>query len=158
MDIQILPAVVEDLSAILALQKECYLSEAELHNAYDIPPLTQTLEQIIHDFNTGVLFLKGVVDGQIIASVRGSIEGHAAHIGRLIVATEYQNNGYGRLLMQAIETAFNHAARYELFTGDKSVKNILLYQKIGYSEFKRATIPNSHELVFMEKITHSINL
>lgn len=152
MNIQILPAVLEDLAVILALQKECYLSEAELHNAYDIPPLTQTLDGITDDFNQGVLFLKGVVDGEIIASVRGSIEGDTAHIGRLMVKKEFQNRKYGQLLMQAIETSFNHAARYELFTGEKSVKNVLLYQKIGYSEFKRATIPNSHELVFLEKM------
>lgn len=37
----------EDLHAILKLQKESYLSEAILHNEFNIPPLTQTYESII---------------------------------------------------------------------------------------------------------------
>jgi len=44
MSIQISPAEFDNLQAILALQKECYLSEAELYNVYNIPPLTQTIE------------------------------------------------------------------------------------------------------------------
>ena len=44
MDFQIVAATVEDLDCILSLQKECYQTEAELHNEYNMPPLTQSME------------------------------------------------------------------------------------------------------------------
>lgn len=70
-DLQITTAKMEDLESILHLQKECYQTEAELHNEYNIPPLTQSMESIREDFAQGTLFLKGLIDGNIIASVRG---------------------------------------------------------------------------------------
>ena len=48
----------EDLHAILKLQKESYLSEAILHNEFNIPPLTQTYESIIEEFDKGFINYK----------------------------------------------------------------------------------------------------
>jgi hypothetical protein len=67
----------------LTLQKECYQTEAELHNEFNIPPLTQTIDSIFEDFKNGTLFLKGIINGQIIASVRGNIKNNTTYIGRL---------------------------------------------------------------------------
>lgn len=135
MDFQILAATLDDLKTILDLQKECYETEAELHNEYNIPPLTQTLDSINQDFNQRTLFLKGVIDGQIIASVRGNIKETTTYIGRLVVKKKFQNNKFGQTLMKEIEHQLDNCTRYELFTGNRSEKNIKLYQKLGYTEF-----------------------
>lgn len=152
MDIQIIKAKEADLETILYLQKECYQTEAELHNEYNIPPLTQTFDSIKEEFNQGTLFLKGVVNGQLIASVRGHIKGGTTFLGRLIVKREFQNNKFGQALMKEIETQLNDCNRYELFTGFNSEKNLKLYQKLGYSEIRRQFINNNLTLVYLEKL------
>jgi ribosomal protein S18 acetylase RimI-like enzyme len=151
MNLQILKATFEDLETILTLQKECYLAEAERHNEYNIPPLTQTLECIQEDFNQGTLFLKGMIEGQTVASVRGYSRNNTSFIGRLMVKKEFQNNKFGQALMKEIEACFTDSNRFELFTGFKSENNILLYQKLGYKEFKRQFITEKLTLVYLEK-------
>ena len=152
MTLEILVATVDDLTTILDLQKECYQTEAELHDEYNIPPLTQNRESIQDDFRQGTLFLKGVIDGQIIASARGFTKNDTTYIGRLIVKKEFQNNKFGQSLMHFIESRLDNCTRYELFTGFKSERNIYLYKKLGYKEFKRQAINDKLTLVFMEKI------
>ena len=151
MDIEILMATSDDLAIILALQKECYQTEAALHNDYDLPPLTQTLDSINKDFMDGILFLKAVVDGQIIGAVRGETKGNTTYIGRLIVKKELQNKKIGQTLMNEIENRLDNCKRYELFTGNKSEKNLNMYTKLGYREYRRQPINDNLTLVFLEK-------
>jgi hypothetical protein len=63
--VEILQATVADAPEILALQKLAYLSEAELYKDFTIPPLTQTIEELIADF-VRKTFLKAFEDGCII--------------------------------------------------------------------------------------------
>ena len=53
--------------------------------------------------------------------------------------------------MQTIEEHFRMTDRYELFTGHRSARNLYLYQKLGYHEFKRVPVKDSIILVFFEK-------
>lgn len=151
LDMTIAPAYREDLKAILDLQKQCYLSEGKLYDDYSIPPLTQNMESIEADFDQGMMFLKGTINEKIIASVRGFVKNETAYIGRLIVKEEFQNKKFGRKLMHFIESQLNHCSRYELFTGSRSKGNIYLYEKLGYSEFKREKVNDKLTIVYMEK-------
>lgn len=151
MQIDILQAQQNDLAAILQLQKDCYLSEAEIYNDYEIPPLTQSLESLEYEFENSII-LKSVINGEIVGSIRGYEEDGTSYIGKLIVRNDHQNKGIGRLLMDAIEMSFKNCNRFELFTGFKSEKNLYLYNKIGYSEFKRKIIDDNLTLVYLEKI------
>ena len=151
MNLKISTANKVDLKQILELQKKCYQTEAELHNDFTIPPLIQTDSSINQEIEEGTLFLKGIVEGEIIASVRGQVKNDTAYIGRLIVKSEFQNNGFGQILMKEIENYLNNCSRYELFTGHKSIKNLKLYQKLGYNEIKRQYVNDSLTLVYLEK-------
>ena len=131
MDFQIVTATVEDLDCILDLQKECYQTEAELHNEYNMPPLTQSIESIKDDFMQGTLFLKGVIDEQLVASVRGYTKDKTTYIGRLIVKKEFQNKKLGQSLMSFVESRLDNCIRYELFTGFKSERNLYLWVYTG---------------------------
>ncbi|MBN1283873.1 MAG: GNAT family N-acetyltransferase [Anaerolineae bacterium] len=148
------PAHPEDAEAILALQKLAYLDEAAIHNEYNIPPLTQTLEGIADDFRRQ-FFLKASIDGQIIGSVRAHVEGDTCFVGRLIVHPEHQNKGIGTRLMRAIEERFPGAKRFELFTGYKSARNLHLYEKLGYRAFKTEPVTANLSLVYLEKLVES---
>jgi GNAT superfamily N-acetyltransferase len=148
----IIRARIDDLPAILSLQRLAYQSEAQLVNDFSIPPLTQTLEGITADFNRGII-LKAIDEGiqeEIIGSVRGHFSENTLHIGRLIVNPSFWNKGIGTALLSHIESLYPHT-RYELFTSDRSSKNLYLYIKNGYKEFKRESLNEHVNLVFLEK-------
>lgn len=148
----ILKADKDDLPDILALQKTAYQSEARLVGDFTIPPLMQTLESITSDYENGIILKACRRDdaSKIIGSVRGRLDGGTLHIGRLMVDPAYQNQGIGTQLLVSIEALYPHA-RYELFTGEKSVRNLSLYTKNGYMEYKREVLNNYVAMVYLEK-------
>jgi phosphoribosylanthranilate isomerase len=138
-----------DLADILRLQKLAYQSEAELNDDYNIPPLTQTFEQIEAEFEKSI-FLKAALNGQIIGSVRAYQKDETCYIGRLIVHPDAQNRGLGSRLVKAIEAQFT-CDRFELFTSEKSDRNLYLYRKLGYRDFKQEQLSPKIKLLFLEK-------
>jgi len=150
LNIKIERAAIFDAEEILALQKLAYRSEAEIYNDFNIPPLVQTLEGIGKDFEDQ-FFLKAIMNGRIIGSVRACTREGTCYIGRLIVHPDLQNRGIGTRLMNEIEMIFKSCKRFELFTGDRSERNLYLYQKLGYNIFKTAKITDQTNIVFLEK-------
>ncbi len=140
----------DDAEEILALQKLAYQSEAVLYNDWKIPPLCQSLAEIVLEFDKRI-FLKVMNDGAIIASVRASLDGVTCLIGRLIVHPEFQKKGIGTLLMKKIESFFPKAHRFKLFTGAKSTGNIRFYHKLGYRVSRNEVLSQKVTIVFMEK-------
>ncbi len=143
-------AGVPDAEKILCLQKIAFQSEAMLTDDYSIPPLTQTLKELSTDFQR-LVFFKTVVEGNVIGSVRGYLEDGTCFIGRLIVHPDFQNRGLGIKLMHTIENHFVEARRYEVFTGQKSERNIHFYTRLGYRIFRTQPISDKTTLVFMDK-------
>jgi ribosomal protein S18 acetylase RimI-like enzyme len=143
-------AIVADAGEILLLQKLAYTSEAEIYNDYTIEPLVQSLEEVQEQFKDHV-FLKAVVKGSIVGSVRWRLKERTCHIGKLIVHPNYQNMGIGKQLMSEVESFFNIPLKYVLFTGNKSEKNLRLYEKIEYKIFKTETINANLSMVYLEK-------
>jgi ribosomal protein S18 acetylase RimI-like enzyme len=72
------------------------------------------------------LFLRAVMDGRSIGSVRANVKEGTCYIGRLIVHPDFQKRGIGTRLMSEMEKVFNSCKRFELFTGDKSERNLHL--------------------------------
>ncbi len=144
-------AQIDEAPDILRLQRTAYQSEAELHNDFTIPPLTQTLKEIKADF-TRQIFLKAVIGDTIIGSVRAHDDGGNCYIGRLIVHPDFQNQGIGARLLNKIESIFKDSKRYELFTGHRSDRNLYFYQKLGYKIFKTEKIHDNLNLVYLEKL------
>ena len=119
----------EDLKEILELQYLAYQSEAKLFGDMDIPPLKQTIEEVVEEFVQGTV-LKVVDDsGDIIGSVRAYEENGTVYIGKLMVHPKMQKQGIGTQLLLAMENEFPNC-RYELFTSTKSISNIRLYMQI----------------------------
>jgi ribosomal protein S18 acetylase RimI-like enzyme len=156
----------DDAPAILELQKLAYQSEAKLYNDWNIPPLIQTLDELISDFTTKI-FLKAQVEGKIVGSVRGHQVGDTCFIERLIVHPNFRGQGIGTALMTQIESYFDSLSerlflrqrlrqrqrvlRFELFTGHKNDRNIRLYELLGYQIFKHEKITETLSFIFMEK-------
>ena len=148
-NVEIVRASAEDASTILDLQLLAYQSEAALYNDWSLPPLQQTLADLIGEFATTV-FLKACIEGTLIGSVRAKPCGTGCEIGRLIVHPDHQRRGLGRRLMYAIESLCN-STRYELFTGARSEGNIRLYESLGYRAFRTLAVAPHVTLVYMEK-------
>lgn len=143
-------AAVADALALLTLQRQAYADEAALYPHQPIPPLTETLDELRAVF-ADHLVLKAVEDGTIVGAVRARVEHDTALIGRLIVDRERQGQGIGTQLMRAIERSYPDIARFELFTGDRSTRNLVLYQRLGYHELRRQQVHPGLTLVFLEK-------
>ena len=143
-------ATIDDAQEILILQKLVYTSEAEIYNDFTIQPLHQSIDEIKSEF-ADQHFLKFCEKAKIVGSVRAYVKEGTCFIGKLIVHPEYQDRGLGTKLLQEIENAFDHVARYELFTGHKSRKNLYLYQKNGYKILRRQRVTDGLTIVFMEK-------
>lgn len=146
----IVPATVADAAEILALQRLAYISEAELYDDFTIPPLIQSLSELLAEF-AGRTVLKAVDGGVIIGSVQGFQVGNTCFVGRLMVHPERQGRGLGARLMDAIEASFATVDRFELYTGHRSGTNIRLYQRFGYRQFRTEKVNSRLSLVFMEK-------
>ena len=140
----------KDLNDILTLQYCAYQSEARICNNPNIPPLTQTIEDVKAEFKKGT-FLKAVDEtGKIIASVRAFSEKETLFIGKLIVQPDLQGQGIGTRLLSEIERICPHN-RYELFTSAKSERNIKLYEWQGYKKYKEAELSNDLKLIYLAK-------
>ncbi|MBO4524537.1 MAG: GNAT family N-acetyltransferase [Ruminococcus sp.] len=143
-------AELSDLKEILQLQYLAYQSEADLFGSRDIPPLKQTLDEVVEEFNSGII-LKMVDDkNTIIGSVRAKESDGTVYIGKLMVHPNHRHKGYGTMLLSEIEKCFPDK-RYELFTSTRSLDNIRLYQKLGYTIFARKAVNDELEFVYMEK-------
>ena len=144
-------ATAADLPELLAVQKVAYASEAEIYGDTSLPAMRQSLAEITADFGK-MIFLKGVVNGKIVASIRGYGDGQGtAHILRLSVLPYFRGRGLGRRLIASIEKEFSKVKRCEIFTGHRSATNIHLYSKMGYKRFKTEPFNANVEWVYMEK-------
>ena len=145
------PARVGEAQQILKLQYLCYQSEAAIYDDWAIPPLTQTLWQLLEEYDAGEVLVARVGE-EVVGSVRGRLEGDTCQVGRLIVHPRLQGRGIGTRLMAAIEERFAEAERYELFTGHLSEGNIRLYHRLGYQEFREEEVSSRLRLIYLEKL------
>jgi len=157
-DLEVLRMTAADAGEVLTLQRAAYVTEAQLYRDAFLPALTQTLEELVDEIESG----GGLVlrkNGRIIGAVRTRVVGGLLHIGRLVVAPDVQGHGFGSILMNAAEG--EAAATDEdsplaadaavLFTGKLSEANLRLYARRGYVETHREQLQSGVELVHMRK-------
>lgn len=140
-----------DLEEILKFQYLAYQSEAALFGNKDIPPLKQTLEEVISEYEAGIVLKMTGEDGRIIGSVRAHEKDGTVYIGKLMVDPDHRRKGYGRRLLLEVEKYFP-GKRYELFTSTRSKSNIRLYESCGYKQFDQKAVDEELVFVYMEKV------
>ena len=144
------PARQQDLPEILAVQRAAFETEAQLVNDWNIPPLTQTLDELTNDWRKGIMLKAVNEDGIIVGTVRGHNAPDGFYIGRLAVLPQWQGRGMGTALLEAI-IAIAEACRLVLFTSTKSERNLRLYEKFGFTHFKKSTTATGVPLSWLEK-------
>lgn len=138
-----------DAGEVLTLQRAAYATEAQLYNDAFLPALVQTLSELEQELaeSGGLVAREG---SRIIGAIRWSLHDGSVYIGRITIAPDLQGRGLGTQLLRAAEAA-SGASRAELFTGHLSAANIRLYEREGYSEFRRETLRPGVELVYLGK-------
>jgi ech hydrogenase subunit C len=169
-----LRAEKSDAPEILATQKVAYQSEAELYGDDSLPALQQSLEDLENDFDRRpqreatvlgargasagrdaesdrIIFLKAVVNGKIIGSVRGYVVDDTAYLSRLNVHPYFRKRGIGRKLLGEIEQAFPHVSRFETKTGHQSKRNLYQLTSRGYQQFKTEPFTPTITWIYLQK-------
>jgi ribosomal protein S18 acetylase RimI-like enzyme len=80
------------------------------------------------------LFLVGLIDGVIVSTVMGGYEGHRGWINYLGVDPEYRNQGFGRQIMDAVQTKLKAMGcpKINLQIRNDNIGAVKFYEKIGY--------------------------
>lgn len=141
-----------DAGEVLTLQRAAFVQEALIYGTVQMPPLTQTLDELRAELveNLGCV---AIMDGRMIGAVRARADGRLLLIGRLAVAPDMQDHGVGTRLLEAVERRGREAGcrEAELFTGSLSVANLGLYERAGYHETARVEGDDGIAQVFLRK-------
>jgi ribosomal protein S18 acetylase RimI-like enzyme len=158
-----------DARQILDLQRSAYQIEAERYGDFALPPLTETLDDLLARFATHTVLVASpalteagdqpsgarlhgdATADPIVGTVRAQVVDGTAHISRLAVRPELHGRGIGRQLLEAIEQAVGPVARFELFTGHRSARNLRLYERAGYRRTRTVRESDRVSLTFLEK-------
>ncbi len=140
----------KDMAEILSLQKTAYRSEAELYGDAGVPALGQTMEELKADFER-MLFLKAVVNGKIIGAIRGLREGETARISRVFVHPYFQRRGIATRLITQLEQEMGDVKLFEAVTGHQSLRNLHLYEKLGYRQIRTEPFTPAVQWVYLQK-------
>lgn len=81
------------------------------------------------------LFLVGVVERQIVASVMVGYEGHRGWLNYLAVAPEHQRNGFGRAIVEEAERLLRKEGcpKINLQVRTSNESALEFYRRIGYA-------------------------
>ncbi|WP_029510912.1 GNAT family acetyltransferase [Marinobacterium stanieri] len=111
--------------ALIALWTECGL----------VVPQNDPNKDIDRKLQVGAdLFLLGVLDGEVVASVMGGYEGHRGWINYLAVKPAHQRKGYGQAMMAAVETRLREKGcpKINLQVRSTNTAVIAFYDALGY--------------------------
>jgi len=147
----IVPATLEDAPALLSMQKIAFEPEARACQAWDIPPLQETVEGVREHIRMATV-LKAVEGERLLGAIRGVVTGATCLIRVLAVAPEAQGHGLGARLLRAIEDAHPQVERFELTTNMIMVGNVRFYLRHGYEVVEQLQHAPTIRLAFMRKI------
>lgn len=151
-DLTVRPIRPDDAGEVMTLQRAAFVQEALIYGTPEMPPLTQTLEEVeseLHE-NIGCVALDGP---RMVGAVRARLDGPLLLVGRIAIAPDRAGEGIGTTLLAAVERrgAEAGATEAELFTGSLSEANLRLYEREGYVETERVQGDDGTEQVFLRK-------
>jgi ribosomal protein S18 acetylase RimI-like enzyme len=125
--IQIRPYRASDEESVVSLWHRCGLVRPWNDPRKDIARKLQCQPE---------LFLVGIVDGQVVATVMAGYEGHRGWINYLAVQPERQSRGHGRALLEDAEERLRSAGcpkiNLQIRRGNADV--VAFYSALGYIE------------------------
>lgn len=82
------------------------------------------------------LFLVGVLDAGVVATIMAGYDGHRGWVNYLAVAEEHRRRGLGRMLMQRVERQLKELGCPKLNLQVRSSNSAVLafYERLGYAQ------------------------
>lgn len=119
------PFAREDESAVVHLWEECRLTRSWNDPRKDIARKLAVQPE---------LFLVGVIEGAVGASVMAGYEGHRGWVNYLAVARKFRGRGYGRALTQRVEQLLleRGCPKVSLLVRNSNAEALAFYRHLGY--------------------------
>lgn len=138
---------------LLTLRRAAFVTEAQAYGDPNIPPLTQTLDELIDDLDREDVVTLGAFEGpRLVGSVRVELEDGKATLGRLAVAPDKQGAGIGTQMMFAVLSHLpDETSEIWVFTGRDRKQNIAMYENGGY-EHQHDQVAGDLTFAYLRKI------
>jgi ribosomal protein S18 acetylase RimI-like enzyme len=133
----IVPYRPEHEAAVLQLWRDCGLTRPQNNPVRDIARKVADSRE---------LFLVGLEDGRVVATVMAGYEGHRGWVNYLGVAPDRRRRGYGRLMMDAVTGRLVEIGcpKINLQVREGNEAALRFYEAIGYR--RDAVIPMGKRL------------
>ena len=120
------PFQTEEEDAVVALWEMCELTVPWNNPHKDIARKLQVQPE---------LFLVGILDINLIATVMGGYDGHRGWVNFLAVHPDFRENGYGQKIMNSVESALREMGcpKINLQIRREDDKVASFYQKLGFT-------------------------
>ena len=117
---------IQDEEEVISLWKECNL----------VVPWNDPKKDIQRKLKVDPeLFLVGVTEKRIVATIMGGYEGHRGWVNYLAVSPTHQRKGYGREIMEHVEAILREKGcpKINLQVRETNSEVITFYKSIGYA-------------------------
>lgn len=111
---------------VLHLQRLAYRVEADLIGYHEIPPLVETLEELM---SADLRWCGAFVDGELVAAMATTSDNGAVDIDRLVVAPAFARRGLGSSLIDSLGTE----CTLTVSTGARNTPARRLYESKGFA-------------------------
>ena len=143
-------ATIQDVPALLDLQRKAFGQLCEELDWKDAPVMTESLEHAYEEFARCTTLKVQNEDGRIIGSIHGNVTDDSLYIGRLMVLPEYQQQGIGKQLFREIQSRLPHRRAW-LCTCQQVRPPYEFYLREGFKPFKSEEVGPGLTWVYMEK-------
>ena len=128
-------ATIQDVPALLDLQRKAFGPLCEALDWKDSPVLTESLEHAYEEFARCTTLKVQNGEGLIIGSVNGNVTDGSLYIGRLMVLPEYHQQGIGKQLFREIQSRLPHSRAW-LCTCQQVRPPYEFYLREGFKPYK----------------------
>jgi ribosomal protein S18 acetylase RimI-like enzyme len=131
-------------AALVDLQRASYRVEADLIGFDGIPPLHETVDDVV----ALDLSMLGAYDGTLLAGALGyARDGDLVDIDRLAVHPSCFRRGIASRLVDALHERERDATRFVVSTGDGNTPAIACYERHGYEQMRTELLPEGVRVV-----------
>ncbi|WML56514.1 GNAT family N-acetyltransferase [Neobacillus sp. PS2-9] len=115
---------------LLELQRASYQVEAKLINFFEIPPLKESLEELIE---CGETFLCYFEEKTLAGAISYTVDGDEMKICRMVVNPDHFRKGIAQKLLREVESRNSQMSVYLVSTGKDNPPAKNLYLKNGFT-------------------------